>query len=1189
MSQRDVERVATELDSLRDFSGANSFSCCSLSTFSVTKGNADVYRTALSVLMALLAYFHVIAADDDADAGERDGEDGSFQSASETVWCCVHGWASSDANAGVRVMALTTWMNTVLRRALRSGTAAPLLRTVDWLEGFLTSATPSLTPPATAANFPASATLDECWARLHTRVLQHVCMSLHKSQALLKERWSHVVAVVLARVFAHEPPLLSGTFSQAFHLGDSFENSLSGLVDEVRCLHGDASAEAFSLEAGARVFSPLLQLAALQRHADAMCLRITPFMSAQTYATYVRPGVAVCLRWGLVDVAMTLLEWAFDGLDDHGEAWLQRLRQLNCEADLAVEKRAAVLLIRTDEAQHEVKTRDSFGGYLYSEWMEQQSSSSPEWPVTASQALTILVGSNSTCVNQLRLVCDALLRCPAAWSTQVLTDPYAAYFVLRSLAQLATHFLDIGDPPLARFYLALLCRLLPRYLCPSLLRVVLSLFQRFARALSSYCLTPVEHAVPSSAYEQSVLAWRRVREHLDAAALPNFNAEKLPSTNLTGLSTYVTGAAWRARREFQLHCAATHSPPLLRETDSPATTQADSRFDLRGTVVEAQFNPDHGGTLRLQWCQLGTHARRSSHLGFEACGFAPCHTTGHRGVADELRACAAAMADVLRHNREQLLRGSGGAEAAGENAPWVESRGRTQDSSFSLSTEGTENAKTTSSRSDTPPAATAAAYSFVAEAAAQVRHQRKTEWWQARYALDARIHTAVLSLQKILGGLRVLLAGRPGDELTSRLATLAMNFASQCVQLRGSQSCPSLDALYRATLFVLLGGPFLWSTARDDNDAQPSCFYGPPEHHMCSACAATLRKARTSLLEAIIETGQSMVTYDERQPAPLIPDCSEAGDDDDDAWVSLLVDTSLNALVEALASAALSAYYDECVLHTVDSAETSPRHHLDLLLHPREHTYLILGGELHGLPWEGLDVCRDRSTSRVPSLDYLRCAYQSLRGDAVSLRRTLLYRDCEAYLSNSGLTDLIARRPTWEVNYGDTLCSAAAAQRTRGQPSSSASTLLRRVVGPPTDTDHLDTYVYAGHRGGEQLISRDALYEWLPCSLCTQSSLVLLMGCSSARMLGNAEYDNFGLPYAYLSAGCSCVVGCLWDVTDGDVDRLTCRLLNFAATAPSTRTTVGESLAVARRACKLRCLTGLSTVFYGLNLPFEKV
>lgn len=45
------------------------------------------------------------------------------------------------------------------------------------------------------------------------------------------------------------------------------------------------------------------------------------------------------------------------------------------------------------------------------------------------------------------------------------------------------------------------------------------------------------------------------------------------------------------------------------------------------------------------------------------------------------------------------------------------------------------------------------------------------------------------------------------------------------------------------------------------------------------------------------------------------------------------------------------------------------------------------------------------------------------------------------------------------------------------------------------------------------------------------------MGCSSAKLIEEGAYEPHGVVKSYLMAGAPAVVGCLWDVTDRDVDR----------------------------------------------------
>ncbi|CAI5499933.1 unnamed protein product [Closterium sp. Naga37s-1] len=71
----------------------------------------------------------------------------------------------------------------------------------------------------------------------------------------------------------------------------------------------------------------------------------------------------------------------------------------------------------------------------------------------------------------------------------------------------------------------------------------------------------------------------------------------------------------------------------------------------------------------------------------------------------------------------------------------------------------------------------------------------------------------------------------------------------------------------------------------------------------------------------------------------------------------------------------------------------------------------------------------------------------------------------------------------------------------------------------------------------EQYLHRSYLKKLSRCALS------LLMGCSSARLSPRGDYEPLGVPLNYLAAGCPAIVGNLWDVTDGDIDRYSQRIL----------------------------------------------
>ena len=107
-------------------------------------------------------------------------------------------------------------------------------------------------------------------------------------------------------------------------------------------------------------------------------------------------------------------------------------------------------------------------------------------------------------------------------------------------------------------------------------------------------------------------------------------------------------------------------------------------------------------------------------------------------------------------------------------------------------------------------------------------------------------------------------------------------------------------------------------------------------------------------------------------------------------------------------------------------------------------------------------------------------------------------------------------------------------------------------------------FLYFGHGSGSQYI-RPRVIKRLRCSHSLESretsssvndhnppidktypvtcATTLLFGCSSASLTQYGEYAPFGTPVSYLLAGAPAVLGCLWDVTDGDCDRFAAKTL----------------------------------------------
>jgi separase len=146
-------------------------------------------------------------------------------------------------------------------------------------------------------------------------------------------------------------------------------------------------------------------------------------------------------------------------------------------------------------------------------------------------------------------------------------------------------------------------------------------------------------------------------------------------------------------------------------------------------------------------------------------------------------------------------------------------------------------------------------------------------------------------------------------------------------------------------------------------------------------------------------------------------------------------------------------------------------------------------------------------------------------------------------------------------------------------------------------------FLYCGHNGGEQF-ARQKRAQNCDNGLTTlqkphSGGLAILMGCSSAGVRNNpsALSDPDGLLLTYLIRGTTAVIGTLWDVTDGEIDRFADRLLtsmnqyiNDSKSRDSTElcADILKLSNEARTSCKLRHLTGSSIVYYGLPMSLQK-
>ncbi|KAG5368838.1 Separin [Yarrowia sp. C11] len=221
--------------------------------------------------------------------------------------------------------------------------------------------------------------------------------------------------------------------------------------------------------------------------------------------------------------------------------------------------------------------------------------------------------------------------------------------------------------------------------------------------------------------------------------------------------------------------------------------------------------------------------------------------------------------------------------------------------------------------------------------------------------------------------------------------------------------------------------------------------------------------------------------------------------------------------------------------------------------HKYTHTVLVLDSATTQFPWENMSSLCGRSVSRVSSLQVLSQLLDTCEPDGEPY-----------YILNPG-GDL----PKTQDRFEDAL-----------SPFSG-------VVGtPPSESDWLkalktsSVMIYMGHGGGDKYIRNSSIAKLEQC--CP----TVLLGCSSGVIRSAGELEPWGIPMAYMSAGCPSLVANLWDVTDKDIDKFGRQFLTrwgvLDDDSLDTSMDCSMALSQSRNECLLRYLNGAAPVLYGI-------
>lgn len=426
----------------------------------------------------------------------------------------------------------------------------------------------------------------------------------------------------------------------------------------------------------------------------------------------------------------------------------------------------------------------------------------------------------------------------------------------------------------------------------------------------------------------------------------------------------------------------------------------------------------------------------------------------------------------------------------------------------------------------------------------------KAQWWEEREVLDARLEDLVTSMEVTwLGGFRGILSPNRYD--SDALNGLRVALQHILDEYLPSRRRSGLSTRSRPSKFAQLGPRivelFAALAERSENEGELDL-------------SDELQDLLHFVVDALQFSGERNA-YDEIDFDAMIIEAQDA----------------------------LSKYYD------AQSQQDHPES-------PKEgHLVLILDRKLHDFPWESLPCLQRHSVSRLPSVSCLISRIRELR----SLnQRWVLGPEARDYypLQLSKLSyilnpseDLTTTRDRLlpllrhATDKENTVESDGCSSGSSGSEKQQGSQFPGIVDRPPTEDEFAsmlresDITLYFGHGSGAQYIRGRQIKKLLvdagnrrkvtpdnsptrspsssPCPSARRlldssgssnhpihhfrptCAAALLLGCSSAQLTIPGIFEAHGPPLSYILAGSPAVVGCLWDVTDGDLDRFSEGLL----------------------------------------------
>ncbi|GAU96886.1 hypothetical protein RvY_08257 [Ramazzottius varieornatus] len=230
----------------------------------------------------------------------------------------------------------------------------------------------------------------------------------------------------------------------------------------------------------------------------------------------------------------------------------------------------------------------------------------------------------------------------------------------------------------------------------------------------------------------------------------------------------------------------------------------------------------------------------------------------------------------------------------------------------------------------------------------------------------------------------------------------------------------------------------------------------------------------------------------------------------------------------------------------------------------RNPLILVLDNDTYGLPWESITTLRSQPVSRLPSIQFANILLAEYKEE-------LLRRDKVFYIVNPGM-DLANTEKSF-VEFRQRKAKNKTWNGVVGKAPSAKDI--------KTAFEEHELVYYCGHGCGQQFFNMSIFDSRF------SSANMILSGCSSVKLDHTPAMDASGFVQQCLIMGSPCVIGCLWSVTSGCIDKYMMSILDklFEDEVEKKRRGAGGDAAI--RKCLLELIAvsrdavGISTYLVG--------